>query len=128
MTFNMIEKAGGVDAVGGIAVSLQTLCRHFTDPAGLIKENYQSMNFGLGKMILYLMSLYKSIFGKKYEKIQDVMHAKGMIVSGFIVMYRMEDSWPLSETGTRKRWPHWGSKRVAFGQLSFPYPFPYPIQ
>ncbi|MFC1825591.1 GH3 auxin-responsive promoter family protein, partial [Thermodesulfobacteriota bacterium] len=83
MTLKMIEKEGGVDAIGGIGVSLQTACRYFTDPVGLFKDNYQSMNFGIIKIIMYLMYLYKRMSGNKYEAVQDVLHTKGMVVSGF---------------------------------------------
>lgn len=79
----MIQKGEKVDIAGGIASSFHTTSRYFTNRKSLYKDYYQSMKFGIPKMVLFFMWLFQSLFGKEYKKAMDIMPVKGMATGGF---------------------------------------------
>jgi len=83
IALKMIQKGEKIDVAGGIASAFHLACRYFTNRASLYKDYYQSMNFGIPKLVLYFMWLYQSMFGKKYEKAMEIMPVKGMGAGGF---------------------------------------------
>lgn len=83
LTLKMIEKGKSVDVAGGIASSFHLICRYFTNRAGLYKDQYQSMNLGVVKLVLFLRWLLQRITGSDYKKVKDVMPVKGVGAGGF---------------------------------------------
>lgn len=83
IALKMIEKGEKIDFAGGIASSFHMTCRYFNDRASLYKNSCQSMNFGILKIVLFIMWLYQSLFGKKYEKVMEIMPVKGIGAGGF---------------------------------------------
>jgi len=69
------EKIGYIAALPSI---LQQISQYFTDPAGLFKDKYQSMNLGMGKFILYLKYLQSKSKPPKYKRISEIMPVKGI--------------------------------------------------
>jgi hypothetical protein len=78
-----IERGENIDFAGGIASAFHMTCRYFTDRTSLYKDYYQSMNFGIPKIILFFVWLYQKLFGKTYKKAMEIMPVKGMGAGGF---------------------------------------------
>jgi len=83
IALKLIEKGEKIDAAGGIASTLHMACRYFTDRKSLYKDYYQSMNFGIPKIVLFFSWLYESLFGKRYKKAMEIMPLKGIATGGF---------------------------------------------
>jgi len=83
IALKMIEKGERVNLAGGTASSFQMACRYFTNRPSLYKDYYQSMNFGIPKIVQFFMWLYQSLFGKRYKSIKELMDVKGMGGGGF---------------------------------------------
>lgn len=83
IALKMIEKGERVEMGGGIASAFHLACRYFTDRTSLYRDFYQSMNFGVPKIVIFFMWIYQRLFGKEYEKAGDIMPLQGMAVGGF---------------------------------------------
>lgn len=83
IALKMIERGENIDFAGGIASVFHMTCRYFTDRKSLYKDYYQSMNFGIPKIVLFFMWLYQKMFGKTYKKSMEIMPVKGIGAGGF---------------------------------------------
>ncbi len=88
------EKIGYIAVLPSI---LQQISQYFTDPAGLFKDKYQSMNLGMGKFILYLKYLQSKSKPPKYKRISEIMPVKGICLSS--ADFRLYWDWIENEFG-----------------------------
>ncbi len=83
IALKMVEKGEKIDMGGGIASAFHLACRYFIDRDSLYRDFYQSMNFGIPKIVYFFMWLYQALFGKKYERAGDILTLKGLATGGF---------------------------------------------
>jgi hypothetical protein len=83
MILKIIEKGQRIDVAGGIASVFYMFSKYFTSPDEFYKDNYQSMNFGVKKFLLFLKYLQCNFSGKKYKRAIEVMPVKGICVGGY---------------------------------------------
>jgi len=77
-----IKSGKKVDWVGGIASSLYLACKYFTEPEKLFRDYYQSLNYGLAKLVSLLIWIRYKFGGKKYQKTKEIMPLKGLAIAG----------------------------------------------
>ncbi len=82
IALKLIEKGEKVDFAGGIASAFHMACRFFTDRTSLYKDYYQSMKFGIPKIVLFIMWQHQSLFGKRYKRAMEIMPVKGLGTGG----------------------------------------------
>jgi len=83
IALRLIEKGEKIDIAGGISSAFHLACRYLTDRTSLYRDFYQSMNFGVLKMVFFLMWAYQKLFEKKYESASEVMPLKALAIGGF---------------------------------------------
>jgi hypothetical protein len=76
-----LERGHSVDFIGGIAPSVYLMCEYLTNPEGIFKEYYNSVDLGLAKAYLF-QKWMKSKLSKSSRNIKDILRLKGLIISG----------------------------------------------
>jgi phenylacetate-coenzyme A ligase PaaK-like adenylate-forming protein len=82
ITIKLIKAGEKLDVIGGIASPLKMICDYFKRPDELYKNYYQSMNFGIAKLILYFIYLRYKLAHKKPIRLKDIFSLKGVGAAG----------------------------------------------
>ena len=78
----MIKAGEKIEVVGGVASPLKMICDYFKRPDELYRNYYQSMNFGIAKLILYFIYLRYKVAPKKPVNLKDILPVKGVGIGG----------------------------------------------
>jgi len=81
-TIKMVKAGERIDLADGIASFLRMICEYFKRPDELYKDYYQSMNWGMAKLLLYFIYLRYKLLYKKPKEITDVLPLKGVGTGG----------------------------------------------
>lgn len=82
LMLKLIEKGKKLDVAGGVGSMFYMICKYFVDPEEFYQEYYQSMSFGLKKILLMLKLMQCKLSGKQKKAITDYMPLKGIVVGG----------------------------------------------
>ena len=82
LILNTIEREEKIVFACGFPPLLKQIAQYFINPEKLYQDRYQSMNLGIGKIILFLKYLKARRAGKKYEKVSEIMPLKGLMIGG----------------------------------------------
>ena len=82
ITVKLIKTGEKLDVIGGVASPLKMICDYIKKPAELYKDYYQSMRFGIAKLVLYLMYLRYKLGYKKSIKLKYIFSPKGVGAGG----------------------------------------------
>ncbi len=73
-----IKSGEGIDYVAALPQILYLISQFLTAPARAFKDRYESMNFGIGKIILYIKYLQSKRNPPKEERVSEIMSIKGL--------------------------------------------------
>ena len=82
LILNTIQKGEKFSLGGGIGSMFYMLCKHFIEPEEFYREYYNSLGFGLKKMLLYLKILQCKLSRKEKKRIVDLLPLKGVLIAG----------------------------------------------
>jgi len=91
LLYKTIEKGEKIDFAFGPASVLYLIAKYFTESDNLYRDHYQSMNHGAAKCILYLKYLQSKLSGRKYEKANEVLPLKGLLITAWDGTIYLED-------------------------------------
>lgn len=106
LMFKAIEKGEKIALGGGLGSMFYMICKYFVEPEEFFQENYDSMKFGLRKMLLSLKLLQFKLSKKERKKIVDFIPLKGVTIGGldsrlYIDFFKKEfDLEPLNNYGS----------------------------
>jgi hypothetical protein len=80
--FKAIEKGEKIALGGGLGSMFYMICKYFVEPEEFFQETYDSMNFGLRKMLVALKLLQLNLSKKGCKKIVDFIPLKGVTIGG----------------------------------------------
>jgi len=77
-----IEKGEKISVGGGLGSMFYMICKYFVDPQEFYAEYYQSMDFGLKKILLYIKLLQLRLRRTERTIIRDFLPLKGVLIGG----------------------------------------------
>jgi len=82
LVLKLIEKGERISLAGGVGSLFYMMCKYFTDPEEFYGEYYNSMDFGLRKMLLSLKLVQCRISKPGQKDIRETLPLKGVMVGG----------------------------------------------
>lgn len=83
LAFKHFKQTDKIDIVGGSGSILKLLTLFFVNRKELFKGSYETANPGIRKIILWLLWKYEQAFGKKLNKLKDIINPKGLLLGSF---------------------------------------------
>jgi hypothetical protein len=82
LAFKSIEEGERIEVVGAVGSLLYMICKYFLEPDKFYQEYYESLNFSLVKVGLFLKWLQTKLSNKKVRDIRELMPLKGITLAG----------------------------------------------
>lgn len=78
-----VKKAGKIDIIGGAGSIIKLFTLYFINRVELFRESFKSTKAGILKIILWFLWKYEQAFGKKLNKLKDLINPKGVFLGSF---------------------------------------------